>query len=358
MATYYVGSGGNDSNNGTTYALRKLTLNGVEDLSLSAGDTVYVAPGTYRELLTCDTEGSSGAPITYIGDYSGEHTDGIGGVIRITGSDNDTTATRASCININSKDYRTFKHLHFDSCTNSNSALVTSVGDYGVIDGCYFGSTGRRGVYILTTNVKITNCYFNTLSYYSAVDIQGSADTSMLTTIDNCLFVGGRVAIGLYEAVNVTLKNCTFISPAYSILQEVAVDGTNYAYNNIFLYTSLPMGDTGDLTEDYNMVFGITRTKVTAGEHSVTYQSPFDSRWFFELTAGGKMVTPFDLASYSALVNLAGTSPTLTDMRGTSVQGDNREYGALEYDSTLDITAGSGGTSSVKIIPMAGRVGL
>ena len=54
------------------------------------------------------------------------------------------------------------------------------------------------------------------------------------------------------------------------------------------------------------------------------------------------MLTPFDLASYSQLVNVAGTSPTTTDLRGTSVIGAQREWGALEYDSTLKIEAGTG----------------
>jgi hypothetical protein len=33
---------------------------------------------------------------------------------------------------------------------------------------------------------------------------------------------------------------------------------------------------------------------------------------------------------------------TTADMRGTTVQGAEREWGALEYDSTLDIEAGTG----------------
>lgn len=45
MTTYYVGSGGNNANAGTSWSQRKLTLNGVEDIPVAAGDTVYVAPG-------------------------------------------------------------------------------------------------------------------------------------------------------------------------------------------------------------------------------------------------------------------------------------------------------------------------
>ena len=69
MATYYVGKGGNDASDGTTWAKRKLTLNGAEDIPVKAGDTVYVGPGIYREALECDVSGSAGSPITYIRDY-------------------------------------------------------------------------------------------------------------------------------------------------------------------------------------------------------------------------------------------------------------------------------------------------
>ena len=57
MPTYFVGSGGNDGNSGLTWALRKLTLNGAEDVPVIAGDTVIVGAGVYRELLTVDVDG-------------------------------------------------------------------------------------------------------------------------------------------------------------------------------------------------------------------------------------------------------------------------------------------------------------
>ena len=75
MTTLYVGPGGNDANNGLSWANRRLTLNGVEDKPVAAGDTVYVGPGVYRETLTVDVAGSSGNPITYIGDVPLNATD-------------------------------------------------------------------------------------------------------------------------------------------------------------------------------------------------------------------------------------------------------------------------------------------
>ena len=42
--------------------------------ALRAGDTAYVGPGLYREMLTVSHSGTAEAPITLIADSSGEHT--------------------------------------------------------------------------------------------------------------------------------------------------------------------------------------------------------------------------------------------------------------------------------------------
>jgi len=44
MATYYMGTGGSDSNSGHTWAERKLTLDGIENIPVKAGDKVYTDP--------------------------------------------------------------------------------------------------------------------------------------------------------------------------------------------------------------------------------------------------------------------------------------------------------------------------
>src|SRR3990172_3186926 len=148
MTTRYVGIGGNDGNSGLTWALRKLTLNGVEDTPVVANDTIYVGPGTYRELLTCDVSGTAGNPITYIGDYSGANTDGIGGVVRITGSDNDQSATRTNCITATAKAYRTFNGFLLDTTVGRIVTLPTS-SDHFIFQNCNFIGVSASGSYAI-----------------------------------------------------------------------------------------------------------------------------------------------------------------------------------------------------------------
>lgn len=128
MTTRYVdGTDGNDGYDGLasvwdgTHGPKK-TLNGCEDTPVVAGDLVHVRSGVYREMLTCDVSGAVGNVIEYRGDYAGLIWAG-GGVVRITGSDNDQTATRASCINDNSvqRDYRTFRGFAMDTATRWTS---------------------------------------------------------------------------------------------------------------------------------------------------------------------------------------------------------------------------------------------
>src|SRR3990172_12539685 len=105
MTTYYVDwEKADNTGNGLTLATAKKTLNGAEDIPVVAGDFVWVRPGVYRETLTVDVSGSSGNLITYQGDVAGQiwHP---GGVVRITGSDDDIAAARDKCIYADAKSF-------------------------------------------------------------------------------------------------------------------------------------------------------------------------------------------------------------------------------------------------------------
>lgn len=358
MTTRYVGSGGSNANSGLTWALRKLTLNGAEDTPVVAGDVVYVGPGTYRELLTIDVSGSAGNPITYIGDYLGTNTDGVGGVVRVTGSDNDQTATRANCITGVSKNYRTFTGFAFDTCTANLVSLATACGNW-VIEKCIFQplATTSNGVNIGGTGTTNTvqNCDFFVASGAAGVAVTHSVVVDNAAhTIQNCKFFGGTNGVIFTRVGGCTVRNCDFISRqnvAIQVSAAVTVGQTETVNNCIFYAANQGCTGTvlGEITEDFNTFAGLgtARVNTAVGANSVTYPLLFDTRWFFQLVFAGagpnsplQVVTPFDLASYSQLVNLAGTSPTTTDMRGTAVQGAQREWGALEHDTTLKIFGG------------------
>jgi len=355
MATYYVGIGGDDGNNGTTWALRKLTLNGAENIPVAAGDTVYVGAGTYRELLALDVSGSAGNPITYAGDYLGTNTDGVGGVVRITGSDDDATVARANCIyDGGGRDYRTFQGFVLDTATTPVTANGNQCTNW-IIQNCVLYGLGTTNCIVAngqSNTWTIQNCLFYVSDAYGFYASYSSTYNDAAITIQNCIFLSGGVGVVSNRVGGVTVKNCTFhtrigirIETALAGGQTLAVNNCIFAYENIALYGT----STAEIIENYNTFWGnaTNRTNTNTGANSVVYPPLFDTRWFFQLCYAGagaysplQVVSPFDLASYSQLVNLAGTSPTTTDIRGTGTLGAQREWGALEYDSTLKILGG------------------
>tara|TARA_Y100000593_G_scaffold88118_1_gene169847 strand:- start:1477 stop:3096 length:1620 start_codon:yes stop_codon:yes gene_type:complete len=137
MANYYVSATtGNDSNDGSTASLAKATIGAGENLATSAGDVVYIAPGTYREQVVHGYSGTSGNRIYFIGDPEAEHFPGIEpGVVRITACEAvteraDGTAT-LYIIKSNGKDYITWKNVHVDGGTSGLTAWDDNNNSYG-----------------------------------------------------------------------------------------------------------------------------------------------------------------------------------------------------------------------------------
>ena len=359
MTTRYCGPGGNDAWAGTSWATRKLTLNGLEDSPVTAGDVCYIAPGTYRETLTCDVSGGAGSPITYIGDYDGSHTDGVGGVARITGSDDDQVAVRANCIAANAKNYRTFSGLAMDTATGNVLAVVG--GTDWVIQQCIVFGIANGLAFGTTTPLTIQNCFVR--ATYAGINVDGLADATT-DVISNCVILAG--AVNNYQGIHsrhggMVIRNCTILSANRGLSADTNVGQTVTVNNCVvaFCSTGLWAAALGEMTEDYNTVYGCVtaRSNVAVGANSLAYPPLFDSRWFFELVNGGRMLSPFDLASYSQLVDVAGTSPTTTDMRGTAAIGGVREWGSLEFDPTLLIESAAGGGGAVSISPLKGNIG-
>jgi len=353
MANIFVTPTGAGEGNGTSWENAYAGTNEAEDRPVSPADAVHVAPGTYRATHTCDISGTPGNPITYRGDYDGamgSPPDPITGrVVRITGSNDDIGATRQYAI-FNARTYRTFRGFQGDLTTSHTFYNLNS--DNCVFDKCYIGDSGSgsHGIFIsASTNFQITNCKFRrgatgfsrALSFYHA-----SGQSNAGHVVNNCIFNSCFYGILTERVGGISVINSDF-SGYYGIRIQTALPAgqavtvNNSIYSN--LYYAVYALSVGEIVEDYNSFFGnITdRTNVAVGANSNTYPPLFDSRWFFELASRGqKLVSPFDLSAASQLINVAGTSPTTTDLRGQAVIGAEREWGALEYNSALSRAVG------------------
>lgn len=220
MTDRYVGPGGSDTNDGSTWANRKETLGGVEAI-VGAGDTVYIGPGVYRESVATNADGTSGNNIVYYGDVTGENTDGVGGVIRWTGLDsNDQSVARANCIQINNGQYREFRNIRFEY---TSSYLVVSGSWVWEFYDC---------VFIGGTNAIYETQGATTIRYYYRCMFLDQGDSSIYTNpvinvtmdgiIESCVFKGtARSATSdgayLYRNGGYEINNCTFIGLRYGV---------------------------------------------------------------------------------------------------------------------------------------------
>jgi hypothetical protein len=286
MTTRYVGPGGSDGASGLSWALRKETLNGVEDTPVVAGDNIYVGPGVYRETLTCDVSGSSGNEITYIGDPMGIYTDGVGGEVRLSGSDDDESRTRSWGINVTGKLYRTFIGLTVEMTTAAAvySAQPQPIGWNLLVEDCVFRHCGS-GVGISTNAsydhvvATIRRCFFRTDGYAVSVNCNGSIPDAL---IENCVFYGGaQHIVGWTTPSGTTIKNCTFMNglgksgSVATIWFSGSPAGAIVAYNNLYICANMESDIAGHIVEDYGYIVPGEResealTNITKGANSVT----------------------------------------------------------------------------------------
>lgn len=364
MTTYFVDAGRpDDTGNGLTIATAKKTLSAVEALPTAAGDIINIKSGTYRELLTPGVSGTAGNLITYIGDYTGSVFGGAGGVIRITGSADDIALTRANCVTATSKDYRSFKGILFDGSSGALLNMVTACTGW-VIENCVFHSYATGAVACISvggtgTGNTIQNCYLLPGGNGPAILFTHSATVNAAGhLVQNCIALTGQFGVQDVRVGGVTVKNNVFMGRGTGVIVStaLAVGQTVTVNNNLFHAMNVALSATaiGEIVEDFNNIVACVtaRTNTNTGANSKASFTMFDTRAIFQLMFAGagpnsvtQFLSPYDLAAASPLINVAGTSPSTTDLRGTAIQGAQREWGSLEYDSTLKIagSAASGG---------------
>jgi len=348
MTTYYVGKGGNDGNAGTSWATRKLTLNGAEDVRVVPGDTVIIGPGIYRETLQCDVTGTAGNPITYEGDRSGYRTDGIGGKVIITGSDDDISEVRTHCIDtagLVAFHYRTWRNLIMGWTDDAIMAVDGGVGDKDgwVIEDCVFMNVNSHGIYASTIgdDWAIRRCMFIAVTY--AIRTSGSAHNGATgDVLESCVFLGGHASTTGFYVFQGTWEvlNCTFIG-CYDAVNAAANNGgaqymsvENCIFNQNFY--GMRAAAPGDLVEDYNGLYNNAADRdadVAVGANSVTYAPLWETPLLQE---GVKTPVRFPfLSQWSAYRRLtdSGTVPSGGDLFGLPFPATNgkRSWGAIQY---------------------------
>ena len=200
MANIYVRQSGNDSNDGSTPALAKLTIAGAIS-AMNSGDIIYVGSGIYREFNL--TTGAK--TVTILGDITGEHTGDAGEVIW-SGMNSDDTAfetTATGAIDSNTDNYGlTIRNIIFENWNITDNLIkkwtygVFDIQDVKIRNVCFLGSGDWRLISfysgtlsaITLKNIDISGinvlCYSSSSthsSYLSVISIQNNANNANIS---------------------------------------------------------------------------------------------------------------------------------------------------------------------------------
>ena len=234
MATYYVRTDGSNANAGTgpatnqawqtvTYALANMPLP-------DAVNTLYIAPGVYRETPTMTITPSVSNTLVIAGDPTGSVFSGVTqGIVRLTNhtSDNAGPATVGATLTT-AKGYWTIQNMYLEgyaingygatsgvlNCTDANNITITNT----VVISTRSVATAPALKLARTTNsaynITITKCFFGgARPVLITSPSTGSAFSTNITITDSILFRGGIEIISPTGTTctggGITMRNCS-----------------------------------------------------------------------------------------------------------------------------------------------------
>lgn len=310
MATYYVRPDGNDTNTGLaptnaagTGAWR--TVNKALSVAVG-GDTVWIAPGVYREnvLPTVAVQSSmiyvTGDPtLTQVAWGAGL----TAGIIRITNNlTNDTGTPSGITLSLVSKAYYTIANIRFDgniTVNNARELYFNRCQFYGYGEQSNFGnSIGTTANF--TYNKIFDQCVFVDMPVLTSNAYLGSSTAVLNLIFTRCLFyvcnnaTNGNAAFYYPTAVGATrianavvVINCTIVAgkdiPSYLYYADggaynpetrasaVFVNNLILVNPSVVTFYSNITGAGGTVTyEAYNAGYSITRNGVGPGTSDIT----------------------------------------------------------------------------------------
>ena len=276
MATYYVSATtGNDSSAGTAVGTAVATIGAAENKATTAGDIVYIAPGTYRETVTHGYSGTAANRIYFIGDPDCEiFTDIIPGIVRITTTDvNNFGTDTAYVVNSNGKDYITWKNIYVDggTCKTSYSDSNTTYGFRCSVE---------------TDYMEVINCMAQCLYYgtYRVAYVRDSVMTSYYYAIREGLEIDRCVVLGAYVGVFSAnlVRNCVAYGSTMAFYNnDKVINCTGMGssafrnYNGDYVYDSVAMYSSYGFYGGYNTNASQNGTHSSSYAHNCNYVSNY-----------------------------------------------------------------------------------
>jgi hypothetical protein len=303
MATYYVRTDGNDANagtgSGTGQAWKTINYALGSTSGFASGDTLWIAPGTYREQITVAMTNPTAA--TYInGDPSASQFSGVNaGIVRITNAltDDLTAVTSGALIDTALRNYLKFSKIYFNYCQQGGIPAINIGSTSGIsknldfID-CVFQTTAGYAISHTTTPIPfgsgsvyltVRRCIFSTSGIFIRWGRGTGADDQLNIVIEssmagsailatNASGTGSNSAIGPITVTNCSCHSCSstagvsLVSPVTTWSQKATVK------NCVIVGTTnaLLASNTTIIVENYNLLQATSpRNNVTAGANSI-----------------------------------------------------------------------------------------
>lgn len=360
MATYYVRPDGNNSNAGTGPAANQAwqTLARIVQAgtAFTSGDTVYIAPGTYRQSIT--TTATYTSATNFFGDpTAAQFLDITPGIVRITNRlvDDNSAATAQSLWSGVTFDYINIKNIYFDHCSTNAGITYSGSGNNSSVRNCVFfgnnqtgGGVGGPPIYLLSVkNITIENCIINRA--YVGIYMSTTTDTNTNIVVRNCCinstgshgiwinqFTGGGVNVNNVLLIGIGV-NAVFLQGAGN-----ATTMSNVT-NNIFYQCagSVAGGSSTNIIENYNRrVNSGGNSTVLTGAFTVTDGAP---QFEFGHTSLFGLAVQKPFSSIVGSVNVGTGLPTYAST--TDLYGQTWSAGASLPDIGCAAAVQASGTS-------------
>jgi hypothetical protein len=292
MATYYVKTTGSNASAGTSQGAAWQTINYALGATsgVASGDTIYIAAGVYREIVTVGFT-TSPATTNIIGDTDGVIF-GTAGEVRLTAflTNDDTAGSTSDTLSMSGKTYLSFKNIRVESSTGY-AVRVQGSSTNITFDKCHMTTTGSSGACRFdipsgtTSNSVVKNCILiGRANVLQIAPVASSGAINVGITITNCfimastsscIFLLSSGTTGILSGITIT--NCTTFGGATGILVNTAL----YAVGSVTVRNCLIMGVTtamsanvtDQISEDYNRLtcFSVPRVGFSVtGANTIT----------------------------------------------------------------------------------------
>jgi hypothetical protein len=368
MAIYYVRLDGNDANIGTgstSYEAWRTIQKALGATGIGSGDTLYIAPGVYREAVTI---GGTYSTTTYItGDPTSSQFSGVAaGEVRITGFSSDASSTSiGTVITATSKNNLYWSNIFFQ---NQNRVIDATTSTGWTFEKCYMqsiraiGATAANGSTISMSTTAGTAlgltctkcifdsafCFFLTIPKHTATYDSGMTWTDCFFNVPNNIVYPAAIytfpGAGTVFPTGGVVTNCTFIGGSTgvgTIVHEYGWNSTTpFAVKNCLHLGAgrfLNCATSGAMVETYNRYPNATLTGVTASGTSSS-GGIYGNDLGYSTLVGLPSVYAYGstFGSVNTGFGVSSAAPT-TDMFGVTWTGATPDVGAVTYRSLSGI---------------------